>query len=177
MKFRRRTVLVSVGLLLLAIATLTLPAVHWRAIGWYRGEAFFQGRPTSWWAQQVQREDMYLPPVLNYIVTGWRPAAPPQPWWRHWAAAPTSSFPASDALLSGVDPDALPVLLELLGNESPKVRLLAVYGLKPWETAVPALTQAARGDPDEEVRRVAGHTVWQQDPAARSWPSTATKSR
>jgi hypothetical protein len=43
---RRRCL--SLCLTLLLVALLMLPGVHWRLIGWVKGEAFYQGRPTNY---------------------------------------------------------------------------------------------------------------------------------
>lgn len=72
----RRRLLLAFVLLLLAGGTLSLPAVHWRLIGWWRGEAFYQGRPTSWWARQLKRDEPQLPPILNYIADGQQGSGP-----------------------------------------------------------------------------------------------------
>jgi hypothetical protein len=54
MKFRRRTVLLSVGLLVVVAVVCSLPAVRWRMHGWRHGEAFFQGRPSSYWSHEIR---------------------------------------------------------------------------------------------------------------------------
>ncbi|OAI53187.1 hypothetical protein AYO44_16200 [Planctomycetaceae bacterium SCGC AG-212-F19] len=41
-------------LTLFGAASFMLPAVHWRVIGWVKGEAFYQGRPTSYWAKEIE---------------------------------------------------------------------------------------------------------------------------
>jgi hypothetical protein len=48
---RRRRIILA---LLAVAALLAVPAVHWRLIGWVRGEAFYQGRPTSYWAGEIR---------------------------------------------------------------------------------------------------------------------------
>src|SRR5208283_1878452 len=45
--------LLLASLLAVAIPVVYHPDVHWRLIGWWQGEAFYQGRPTSWWATEV----------------------------------------------------------------------------------------------------------------------------
>jgi len=156
MKLRCRTVLLSVGLLLLVGGTLSLPAVHWRLIGWWRGEAFFQGRPTSWWSRQLEREEPMLPLTLYYIhpSMGVRPTAPPRSWWQMW-----KEEYVSQSLLTGGDPAALPVLLELLRADRARVRLAAVYGLENFRSesdeAFQALGEVARSDADPRVRLAA----------------------
>ena len=36
------------------LAIFSLPPVYWRVVGWVKGEAFYQGRPTSYWAGRIQ---------------------------------------------------------------------------------------------------------------------------
>src|SRR2546425_683178 len=47
---------ISLGILLILSlgASSFHPAVHWRLIGFVKGEAFFQGRPTSYWRCELQ---------------------------------------------------------------------------------------------------------------------------
>src|SRR5438105_3973061 len=45
--------LIGMTSLLLIGGLLLLPAVRWRVIGWVKGEAFYQGRPTSYWSKEV----------------------------------------------------------------------------------------------------------------------------
>src|SRR5580704_14445099 len=47
---RRRRLLAALALLTL-ISVLALPAVHWRLVGWARGEPFWKGRPASYYAR------------------------------------------------------------------------------------------------------------------------------
>src|SRR5262249_5528758 len=53
MRYLRRYcfVLLVCAVLLAAFAH---PAVHWRALGWSRGEASYRGRPTSYWALRIR---------------------------------------------------------------------------------------------------------------------------
>ena len=47
----RRRRRLPIGLVVLALlGVLALPGVHWRLIGWWRGEPFYQGRPASYYA-------------------------------------------------------------------------------------------------------------------------------
>jgi hypothetical protein len=47
-----------VGLLALAavLGTLAMPGVHWRLIGWVRGEPFWRGRPASYYADRIRSQ-------------------------------------------------------------------------------------------------------------------------
>src|SRR5262249_40577366 len=78
--------------LLLLVAGLALvPQVRWPIYGWFRGEAFYQGMPTSWWAQEIR--ESYRPvavaEAIAVVVEGGpaaneMTAAEPGPteWWR-----------------------------------------------------------------------------------------------
>ena len=46
---RRWRLLLALTLLLLAGGLALVPGVRWPVYGWLRGEAFYQGRPTSYW--------------------------------------------------------------------------------------------------------------------------------
>src|SRR5437763_15710605 len=49
---RRRRLLVALSLLAL-LGVLALPGVHWRLVGWWRGEPFYDGRPASYWSSAI----------------------------------------------------------------------------------------------------------------------------
>ena len=43
------------GLLALAVAIpVAHPSTRWRMLGWYRGEAFYEGWPSSFWRHELQ---------------------------------------------------------------------------------------------------------------------------
>jgi hypothetical protein len=159
-----RRLLLGLILLLLAGCVLGLPPVHWRLIGAWRDEEFYLGRPTSWWAQQVEREAHLQPVVLPYVRPPMPAAVTPRPWWQWWGAGSGS---ATDALLDGYEP-AQPVLLELLRRDNPQVRLAAVYGLEAYRPESPAVTQALRRaaehDADDGVRWTAAWALRLVDP-------------
>jgi hypothetical protein len=52
---RRWQILIGLTLVLLIRASLLHPAVHWRLIGWAKGDDFYAGRPTSYWASRIDR--------------------------------------------------------------------------------------------------------------------------
>jgi hypothetical protein len=170
MKLRRRTVLLSVGLVLLIGGTFSLPAVHWRAMGWWRGEAFYQDRPSSWWAREIQQSYSWSPQVGPSVADSSGPRFPIS-WHRRRTISlgenirqqftgPPTLNSLIDALmaeppLTDGDETALPVLLELLRQEDPKVRLLAACGLAALgRRATPAVAdlRVAIGDEDDGVR-------------------------
>jgi hypothetical protein len=102
----RRRLCLCLCLTLLLVAL--LPAVHWRLIGWVKGEAFYQGRPTSWWSREVDN------------LT--------KPSWIDQYLGRANRDEAELALVTR-DREAIPVLIELLHDSSRDVRLFAVEGL------------------------------------------------
>jgi hypothetical protein len=50
---RRKHVMVSL-VLFTTVGVLALPGVHWRLIGWWRGEPFWRGRPASFYARSIR---------------------------------------------------------------------------------------------------------------------------
>lgn len=124
MKKRRR---IGLGLVsMIAIGTLFTPAVHWRMIGWSRGEAFYQGRPTSWWRDEIKQYD-----VVHFSTGDIYWMREPS-WWKTWWLTHISSDSiefasrADPALLGGL-PETIPVLIELLEDEDDDVRYLAIH--------------------------------------------------
>ena len=163
---KRRHLLILLLLLLLG-SPLLLPQVRWPVYGWLRGEAFYQGMPTSWWAKEI---DTTYQPMLLWDISGkdasiqWCMQPSPSLWDEirqqfgpSTTALPASIFAVGCPLLDG-DPDALPVLLVLVRNESAKVRRAAIRGL--WAEGegkpeiISALIEAVR-DTDAAVQEEA----------------------
>src|SRR5262249_19480472 len=61
-RMKRRWLCLSLVLLLLAVGVFMVPSARWSLYGWVRGEAFYQNRPTSWWAEEIEvnYERIYL---------------------------------------------------------------------------------------------------------------------
>jgi hypothetical protein len=99
------------------LGVLALPGVHWRLIGWAKGEPFYQGRPASYWASECQ----------HYIVIGtWEAGAtrrytyriegPKFLWWVKWRLGYKPSFrkiAAVDEPFAQADSTAVPFLKAL----------------------------------------------------------------
>jgi hypothetical protein len=142
MAMKRRRLLL---LLLLPVlgGLLLVPSVHWRVVGWGRGEAFYQGRPTSYWSRELNR---------------WISASTQQgtattdliEQWFIWLglASPDSKQPT---ILEG-QADAIPVLRELAKDERPSIRWQAFRG---WEKAENPnmVCKEALNDPALSIRR------------------------
>jgi hypothetical protein len=175
---RRWRLWLSLAVLLLG-ATLLLPAIHWRVLGWIRGEALYEGRPTSWWVRDI--EEYYIPIVEGVVFVrgfgnpgsvsrgpvGWSREAPP-PWWEwrpEWVApaATVKVINVTDAPLINGERDALSVLLELVQRPEVKVRQVAVTGLGSLSLQEPAALAALRQaalDPEPAVRCQAEETLY-----------------
>ncbi|OAI48661.1 hypothetical protein AYO44_06775 [Planctomycetaceae bacterium SCGC AG-212-F19] len=161
---RRWRLWTGLALLLLVGALLLHPAVHWRLIGWYRGEAFYHGRPTSWWAFEIEKNyycvlgesGNHLPSYMHFVYR-----SPPSFWEQLSSIVPGTSLQAkelwADPPIKGGG-DALPLYLELLHRPEPKVRLAAVISLGaiyPRTEDISSILKAAQRDEDKAVRREA----------------------
>jgi hypothetical protein len=134
---RRWRFLLMLVMLLLVTGSFLLPAVHWRVIGWIKGEAFYEGRPTSYWAHEMQQ---WGPPCYAVSTMGGAityrsdPFWFPQPsWWdqlrEQLGGPPPVAISSQPLLVDARDPTAIPVLIELLEHPDNDIRLIAVYAL------------------------------------------------
>jgi hypothetical protein len=187
----RRRLLLCLALMLFIGASLLHPLVHWGLIGWARGEAFYQGRPTSYWRQKIQEYQQAMPQRLEeYLqsLDGRRPASQ-----AHWMGKVKSvlGLPADDEfvppavlgrsdpsdladrgifLLNGPpDPLAIPVLIELLVDSDPDVRWSAIHPLMSLgpqaNKAIPSLRRLLK-DNDWLVSGYAKKAIRAIDPEA-----------
>jgi hypothetical protein len=121
----RRKTWFAVALLL--IITASLPPVRWRVIGWARGESFFQDRPTSYWAKELAQCDMMDDFVAGDLYFFPREPTALEQWLHEKIAVKLASDWNSQQALQ--DPDALPVLTELLADQDLQVQLAAAQAL------------------------------------------------
>jgi hypothetical protein len=129
-------------------------------------EAHYRLRPTSWWAGEiscwVDVSDSAFPPSYFAPLTPW------EQWQLRLGVSSDEHSHRRFRLLQG-DPEAVPVLAELLRWPDPVVRLRAAGGL--WwfrgdaRLATPAL-MAALGDPNDRVREAAREALRHTDPEA-----------
>lgn len=149
----------GLGLLLLSGASLLHPAVYWPLVGWARGEAFYRGRPSSYWSQQMQywaREDpdpVRRRPGLVGEFLDWLTA--PVPGSFEWV-----NDPAAVGVLIDLLPDPAPIgtwqgELRTVGHQA--AHYLSQQQPAAWE-GVPALIAGLRA-PDRATRRVSVHAV------------------
>jgi hypothetical protein len=193
---RRRWRLV-LGLLLVTscVAILAVPAIHWRLIGWARGEAFYLGRPTIYWRGEVVglEEKVLVPEIVHLRIGGskaivhvcygdWRLRE--SLWGKCLAGLGVgvgNSLPLPP--IAKDEYEATPVLMELLQDADVKVRRFAVQGIyEVWDRAFllapemrAALQQSVKQamvDNDEFVRGYAeilqGRFGWLEGEEARS---------
>jgi hypothetical protein len=122
---RRLKIAFRLGLSLLAVAamvSLCHPGVYWPVTGWLKGEPFYQNRPTRYWKQAVQ-DYVHLefgvrlrPLTLGEKVLSTLGVRLPSGWDR-------------PPVLDG-DPAALPVLIDLLKDENPSIRVAALIAFQ-----------------------------------------------
>jgi hypothetical protein len=122
---RRRIWFALIALVGVALAAYFEPTNCVR--GWLRGEAFYDGRPTSYWAAEIQRWD-----TLFEVAGG----APHDQYCKYsrrhgWPRWLEYSLPAPEwpKLLDG-DPDGLPVLLELADHPDWNVQEWVRVGMR-----------------------------------------------
>ena len=110
MRNRRR--LAIAVLLMAAVATFFLPPVYWRVTGWVKGEAFYDGRPTSWWSAELRGCQLWIPGG-DLPASRMRNPSNWEEWWArisgNYDAYSVSGLPDFDH-----NPAAVPLLEELL---------------------------------------------------------------
>jgi len=138
MKLRKRPLLLSLILLLLAGGVLSLPPVHWRLIGWWRGEAFFKGLPTSYWRLEISTA---IDPAKPKALSGPSTTSISRQLASWVGRKPTPDFSVFDL----AHPAAVPVLCELARDPDPAIRWEAAWLLgqaAPPGSEVPAAVEA-----------------------------------
>src|SRR5262249_51464347 len=138
-------------------AAFLVPAVRWPVIGWARGEAFYQGMPTSYWRSEIQnryerRTIMIISDKCGYESSYWerQPSA-----WEAWFDKTLARSPSAEtlsAVLIKSEEEAIPVLKELFVSDDIKVRRFAAEKL--FRLGDPSLHEPAKSE-DENVRRAA----------------------
>jgi hypothetical protein len=161
MRRRRRLLLI----LPLLSGLLLLPQVRWPVYGWLRGEAFYQGMPTSYWREECRH---WLPREIRISATPqveWnRQSSEFEKWRDSFLHLPKNeTFP----LITG-DPQCLPVLIELLQFEDKQLSRIVLYALERIGSGavavVPILAQRIRED--DPLDLWVAHALWSIDPKA-----------
>jgi hypothetical protein len=138
----------------------------WDSFVWNKpNEAQYRGRPTSWWAMHCQSGFLNVQFLGDMRVWLYRPGKYPFPAWHDWPGMLVYFVCETDTTavyLTRPDSSALPVLVELLGDNHPAVRQTAVCGLARIaekdknQLAISALASRAH-DKDWSVRN---YTRW-----------------
>lgn len=126
---RRWRLLVSLALLLLVGSVLALPAVHWRLIGWVKSEAFYDGRPTCWWAREVQ-EHLDSMSVTFHTLQATLPREPRGPSADSFLRLFMHASNWGNVRRLRNDPAGLPVLTALTAHQDIQVRHFAAHGIR-----------------------------------------------
>jgi hypothetical protein len=164
MSKRRKLLLICLAaLVILATAAFNQSAL----IGWWRGEAKYKGRYTNSWRAELRSYDNCF-----RISSEWYFCHTPSRW-EQWLSKilPNSSQLSNrfDPPWEDGDPEAIPVLVELLKSPERHVRIIAAYGLEiigpPARDAIPALLAMLLRDDDEDVATEAWCAIESVDPA------------
>jgi hypothetical protein len=129
-------------------------------IGWWRGEAKYKGRYTNSWRAEMRSYDVNLgcDPLGHGCWDFVRRPSLREQWLSK--LLPSSFRPKLDSCptLLDSDPEAVPVLIELLHASETKVRILAAYGLEkigsPARPAFPVLLTLLKDKDGDVVRQV-----------------------
>jgi hypothetical protein len=163
---RRRRLLAGLAVLAL-LGVLALPGVHWRLVGWWRGEPVYRGRPASFYADTIRS----CFPYGSLLVA--RTQTPSEQWVRRflpdcaadlvWGGPPPFEEPP--------DASAVPVLLALMADADPAVRYRAVWAVDitvdPPPSVVPALV-GMLDDADVWVRALTADALGRRGPAGQA---------
>jgi hypothetical protein len=133
---RRRAGLLVGGVAVLLTVLGTV--FHSDLIGWWRGEAKYQGRYTNAWRAELRQYDRVFDPSREAVGAS-RPVEPAYyiyyreaTSWERWLARLwPSRLPARQRVYPRFEADleAIPVFVELLHAPEPNVRALAARGL------------------------------------------------
>jgi hypothetical protein len=157
----RNRIVLALALALLAsvVAALLRPGTRMILGGLYRGEGFYQGWPTSYWSKRLRDN----PNILRSRAGG--PAdipLRPATWFDNAKVrfgVGTPAWTPADPWLQEDDPEALPVLQDLLRDPDPDVRGYAAEWLGDYERKAKAAVPALLGVLGDKTDTVTGLTV------------------
>jgi hypothetical protein len=175
MKYRRKFAALWAILL---ISTFVVIYYQSDIIGWWRGEAKYQGKYTNYWERELQDFRVQeTGPSGHDVRFGVGIHRTPKSKWEEWCQKLITGFlsnPRQKPPLQNGDPDALAVLVELLRSGHRDVRIIAALGLEEIGpkagTAVPALL-AALEDEERLVVYFAWYALKEIDSAA-AWENS-----
>jgi len=144
---RRRSICLGALLLAGLAIALLVPEIRYSVPGWLRGDKRYWGLPTSYWSGAIQ----------DWHRATSTPRSASLPLLGRWFAMSDASPPSPSVLGGGRE--GIPVLIELLRDRDPFVKIQAVSTLASLgpaaREAAPALRQAlaAAGTPPPRRRR------------------------
>jgi hypothetical protein len=191
MKPKRRWLLAGCLFLGITGLLLTVPPIRnwiWYApAGWLRGEAFYEGLPTSYWRDKLVADREWLVEPGGFPGNPKRPQRGPRAWYerlmtylgmravpfqaarlRHRIPRDAEGLPWPVELIGQTA--ARPVLLELAHDRTAWIRCVAYRSLGHPATCEPeglAALTAALDDPDAKVRGAALLTLYNLGPGAK----------
>jgi hypothetical protein len=161
----RRKLLLAGAALAAALVMLTLPAVRWPLVGWWRGEPFYDGRPASYWSAAL------APLSSHYKLYGSAAEiecyAPdclfPALRRRLGMVVPTRLLTDGEVPMGQGDAAAVPVLRALLRVPDEQAQIYAAWALArigpPAAAAVPELRELAGRKPRDSVAVTAQNSL------------------
>jgi hypothetical protein len=161
---RRWRLWLTLTLLLLVGGAFMLPAVHWPVIGWVKGEVFYDGMPTSYWRNEASRCDSFPLAKSNTYGRNTVNDSSFQIARQRWLGS--NDWHADHPLLRG-DPAAVSLLLELLNDDDPQVKMIAAKGLANAGPSGRSASTELRRELDHEfglVRDLAAEALHRIDP-------------
>jgi len=136
-------------------------------IGWWRGEAKYKGRYTNSWRAELRSYDNCF-----RISNEWyffHTTSRGEQWVFKFLPNSSQLNNRFDPPWADGDPEAIPVLVELLKSPERHVRIIAAYGLEiigpPARDAIPALLAMVLRDDDEDAATEAWWAIESVDPA------------
>jgi hypothetical protein len=134
------------------------PPVYWRVVGTLRGEAFWNGRPTSYYRAGIYAWGDFCIATSNGRTDGrtwqWTSAEMRRAeWtfrWEEWVRrhlgnpVANAVWPPPESPFKGIDSGAVPVLVELTGDPDESVQIAALAELRRLHHQASAALPAVR---------------------------------
>jgi HEAT repeats len=180
---RRRLVWLLVLLLITWLGIFVTPTSRCIIQGWLRNESFYRGRPTTYWHEALLREGEKLagqPKWYDHLLSrlGFPRPARHESFVPGNASAVDLGGSAGHVGLGGIaermlggDPNAIPVLGELLKEQDDRLRYAACRTLTrpglPAQKIIPPLVEAL-SDSNVDIRLLATNKLGELGPEAKS---------